>query len=311
MKAKPPMPIPVPSLRNNKESRSHRGTVALLGVFALGMGLALLPLGCQPTEDQPQGVVLARVGDATLTLSELLAVVPDDVAGSLSLDSQKRMVERWMEEQLLYQEALRRGIDREEPIQRLIESSKVDLVVSELIAQLGDNHAPTEDELLQYYNEHQDEFAREEDEIWARHVLVATRAEAQRIRTRILAGEAFDHVLQEQSTDPATIDSADLGYFSRTNAGEPLWNAASALPVGVLSKPVKTEFGYHIIEVLDTKGEGSIRAFDTVKADIVGKCALIHQQERIQWLLQTLRAQSPHEVHLTRLEETHPSATGE
>jgi peptidyl-prolyl cis-trans isomerase C len=269
----------------------------------------LLGLGCQPRKEEARSPVLARVGGAVLTIEGLGACIPDDLVGSLSLDDKKRMVERWVEEQLLYQEAQRRGIDREDQIERLIESSKVDLVVSELLQRLNDDHSPTNDELLQYYNEHQDEFVREDDEVWARHILVATRAEARRIRARILAGEPFEQVLEEQSQDPATIDSGDLGYFSRKNAGDDLWNAVTKLRVGILSRPVKTEFGYHIIELLDTKGQGSLRAFEKVKADIVGKRSLIKQQEKVQSLLKSLTTQTVCEVHLKPLEETHSSPT--
>ena len=278
------------------------------GFRLLSSGLCILMgLSCQPRKEESRGAILARVGDAVLTLEELGACIPDDLAGSLSLDDKKRMIERWVEEQLLYQEARRRGIDREDRIQKLIENSKVDIVVSELLQRLDDDHSPTDDELLQYYNEHQDEFIREDDEVWARHILVATKAEARRIRARILAGEPFEQLLQEQSKDPATIDSGDLGYFSRKSAGDDLWNAVSQLRVGVLSKPVKTEFGYHIIEVLDKKSQGSLRAFDKVKADIVGKRSLIKQQEKVQSLLKKLKTQTVCEIHLKPLEEIHSS----
>ena len=298
------MKIPMTFLFHQKPEvrRRRRGFWLLASGFCI-----LLSLGCPPRNEESRSPVLARVGDAVLTIEELGACIPDDLVGSLSSDDKKRMVERWVEEQLLYQEAQRRGIDREDQIERLIESSKVDLVVSELLQRLNNDHSPTDDELLQYYNEHQDEFVREDDEIWARHILVATRAEARRIRSRILGGEPFEQLLQEQSQDPATIDSGDLGYFSRKSAGDDLWNAVSKLRVGVLSKPVKTEFGYHIIEVLDTKGQGSLRAFEKVKADIVGKHSLIKQQEKVQSLLKNLKAQTVCEINLNPLEKIHSS----
>ena len=298
------MKIPMTFLFHQKSEvrRRRRGFWLLASGFCILFGL-----GCPPRNEESRSPVLARVGDAVLTIEELGACIPDDLVGSLSSDDKKRMVERWVEEQLLYQEAQRRGIDREDQIERLIESSKVDLVVSELLQRLNNDHSPTDDELLQYYNEHQDEFVREDDEIWARHILVATRAEARRIRSRILGGEPFEQLLQEQSQDPATIDSGDLGYFSRKSAGDDLWNAVSKLRVGVLSKPVKTEFGYHIIEVLDTKGQGSLRAFEKVKADIVGKHSLIKQQEKVQSLLKNLKAQTVCEINLNPLEKIHSS----
>jgi len=304
-------------LGQESECRSQNSGVRKGGEWILSSVFCLLSsvfcilmcLGCQSQTKEPQGTILARVGDVVLTLKELEAGIPDDLAGSLSLDDRKRMVEKWMEEQLLYQEAQQRGIDKEDYIERLIESSKVDLVVTELLQRMTDNLSITDDELLQYYKEHQDEFVREDDEIWARHILVATKAEAQRIRSRILGVESFEQILQERSVDPTTINGGDLGYFSQKSAGDDLWRAVSKLRVGVLSKPVKTEFGYHILEVLDKKGEGSIYEFDEVKADIVDKISLIKQQEKHQALLRTLKARTVCEVNLKPLEETQSSSS--
>ncbi len=89
-------------------------------------------------------------------------------------------------------------------------------------------------------------------QIRARHILVETEEEARQVRERILAGEDFAAVAKEVSKDPGSAEKGgDLGWFARGRMVAEFEEAAFNLPVGVLSEPVKTNFGYHIIEVLE------------------------------------------------------------
>ncbi len=99
--------------------------------------------------------------------------------------------------------------------------------------------------------------------VQARHILVrasesddtATRAEARRkaldIMSRIRGGESFARIAENESDDPGSGQrGGDLGWFGPGRMVEPFENAAFSAPVGRLVGPVETEFGYHVIEVL-------------------------------------------------------------
>lgn len=83
------------------------------------------------------------------------------------------------------------------------------------------------------------------------------------IRDRILKGEAFKKVAQQVSDDPsAQNNGGDLGYFSAFKMVYPFENAAYNTQVGEVSMPVRTKFGYHLIQVTDkrdNRGQVSVR----------------------------------------------------
>jgi hypothetical protein len=91
------------------------------------------------------------------------------------------------------------------------------------------------------------------EEIHAYHILLPTEAAAQEARKRIVdQGQDFTAVATELSTDTTTKpNGGDLGYFPRGIMVKPFEDAAFALPVNEVSQPIQTDFGWHIIKVVD------------------------------------------------------------
>jgi foldase protein PrsA len=92
-----------------------------------------------------------------------------------------------------------------------------------------------------------------EESVDARHVLVKTEAQAKKVRTLLVADSSDENwakVTKQYSTDPGTKDiGGSLGNFTRTRMVKPFSDAAFSLEVGQISQPVKSTFGWHVIEV--------------------------------------------------------------
>lgn len=82
----------------------------------------------------------------------------------------------------------------------------------------------------------------------ASHILVKTLTEAEAIHNKIMAGSSFADLAKEHSTCPSGNQGGDLGFFNRGQMVKPFEDAAYSLQVGELSKPVQTQFGFHVIQ---------------------------------------------------------------
>jgi len=129
---------------------------------------------------------------------------------------------------------------------------------------LKGNLKVTDQEIADYYDTHSEEF-RTDGQVHARHILVKTdtrsdaeaKALADSILARIAKGEDFAALAKQYSDDPGSKDKGgDLGYFGKGQMVPEFENAAFSLPAGEVSEPIKSMYGYHLIQALDQRPAG-------------------------------------------------------
>jgi peptidyl-prolyl cis-trans isomerase C len=126
-----------------------------------------------------------------------------------------------------------------------------------------------------------------EEEVHARHILVASEDEAKAIIADLKKGAAFDKIAKEKSTDKASgAEGGDLGWFKKSDMVKEFADAAFALKKGELTEaPVKTQFGYHIIKIEDRR-KAPPPAFEEMQDQLREELA----RETVTALLDHLRA---------------------
>ncbi|HEY9012679.1 MAG TPA: peptidylprolyl isomerase [Devosia sp.] len=109
--------------------------------------------------------------------------------------------------------------------------------------------AVTPEALQAAYDKFVAEFQGQE-EVHARHILVATEDEAKAVKAELDGGKDFATLAKEKSTDPsAQQNGGDLGFFGKGMMVKPFEEAAFSLQPGIVSDPVKSDFGWHVIKV--------------------------------------------------------------
>ena len=115
------------------------------------------------------------------------------------------------------------------------------------------NIEPTDDELAAYYEKNISKYT-EDEQVRASHILVKDLDTANKVLAELKNGADFGELAKKYSIDTGTKDKGgDLGWFGRGRMVKEFEDAAFSLKVGEISKPVKTQYGYHIIKVTDHK----------------------------------------------------------
>ncbi len=127
-------------------------------------------------------------------------------------------------------------------------------------------------EVRAYYDKHQGEFDSPET-VHARHILIKTPADAKgadaekgrkqllKLKARLAQGETFEALAKKYSEGPSNVRGGDLGWFAKDAMVAPFAEAAFALAPGEVSDPVRTEFGWHLIQV-EERREAGLESFE-------------------------------------------------
>ena len=202
--------------------------------------------------------VMARVDGTMIRRSdverEALAQLDDAAATPPAPGSEdfERVLEELIDQRLLALEARRRDLHQSEEARRRLALAE-ERILGNVLVETALADAVT-DETIQRIYEEQIRLIPLGEEVRARHILVQTREEAVAIKALLDAGRDFAELAVAMSEDQATrLEGGDLGYFSREGILPAFGAVAFATPEGGVSDPFQSEFGWHILMVVDRR----------------------------------------------------------
>ena len=266
--------------------------MALFVVIGSIAGCDRIKLG-KPAQPKEEGPVLAKVGREVITLSKFndrIAKLPDNIK-PIAENNKAAYLDNLILEILLYEEGLKRRLDRDAETLELLQEAKKKVVIARLAKEeIEDKILIEPNELTSYYGEHKDTFMSPEL-FRASHILVDTLEEAVEISDKINAGALFEELAKKYSKDVTSKSGGDVGYFSAGQMVPEFEDACTKLTVGEVSGPVKTQFGYHIIKLADKKRPEPLE-YDAVKSRIEMTIAAEKRRGLFEELVTRLKAET-------------------
>ena len=155
--------------------------------------------------------------------------------------------------ELILQEADKRGVIQKESVRDQLEQSRVGVLVAAVFEDFIEREGVTEADLKAAYENVKDQYTGKEYHV--EHILVEKESDAKAITAQLKAGANFEEIAKAKSKDPGSApNGGDLGWVSEKSLVPEFSKAMVQLKNGqITDKPVKSQFGWHIIKTLDSR----------------------------------------------------------
>lgn len=166
-------------------------------------------------------------------------------------DAQNKALDKLISGELLVQEARKEKLDRTAEVKKQIHEATRQIMGNAAINHYLATHPVTEDEIKSRY----ETWVKDQGlEYHTRHILVMDEDDARAIRARIKNADDFTEEARQHSIDKMNAGKGgDLGWLAAAKLVKPYVDAVSKLKKDEISEPVKTFYGWHIIQLLDTR----------------------------------------------------------
>ena len=240
--------------------------------------------------------VLAKVNGREITEQDvnflLESLGPQRGAQFNSEEGKKSLLQELINQEMFYLEAVENDIEKQEDFVKELERTKANMIKQYAIGKLLNDAKVEEEEIVKYYEENTDRFKQAEG-ARASHILVKEEEKANEILKEMNEGLSFEEAAVKYSTCPSKEQGGDLGQFTKGQMVPEFETVAFNMEKGEISKPVKTQFGYHIIKLVE-KVEASVKSLDEVKEQI--RLLLIGMKQNELYLNKTAELKKQYEV---------------
>lgn len=251
--------------------------------------IAMFALSIMSNVYAADSTTAATVNGKAIKQSLVDYIIKDATARGQKIDDSTKevIINKLISSELVYQEAQRLGLDKQPDYVAKEELARRELLVNTFLQDYLKKNPVSESDSKAAYDKYRNELG--DKEYSAKHILVATEAEAKDIIAQLGKGGDFAKIAKEKSKDPGSKDKGgDLGWFSPAGMVKPFSDAVTKLQKGAVSQsPIQTQFGWHVIKLDDIR-DLQAPAYDKVKEGLQKQL----QQQQLEKLLTDLRTKA-------------------
>jgi len=178
-------------------------------------------------------------------------------------EARAQLLDNLIRGEVLSQQGIKDGLDKSQDVASQIVLMRVQVLGEAEAASYLKDKPPTDEQVHAEYNAQIAMIPK--TQYHARHILVPSQDAAQQIIDQLKGGASFEELAKSKSTDSTKDQGGDLGWFAANTMVQPFATAVMALKKGETTQtPVQTPFGWHVIQLLDTRDEAP-PPFDSVK----------------------------------------------
>lgn len=230
--------------------KSARISVLAIALLAAGTGFA----EDKKDADSPE-TLIATVNGTPYRLDVFRQFYMERLQESRAENSaafQQQAFDEFMGLIVAAQDGEKRKLEGERNVVAALELARMKIMSNAALSKMADEFEPKEDELEQAYEQIKKQSDRTEYK--ARHILVKEEEEAKKLIKQLDKGTDFDELAKKSSLGPTSKNGGDLGWFDPAQMVPPFAEAITAMKPGSYSKePVHTQFGWHIINLQETR----------------------------------------------------------
>lgn len=224
--------------------------------------LVLCSFGCSKQSDQSNSAPLVKIGDRVLYFEEIEQSIPAYLISTDSSSVVSNYVDQWIRSQVLYDEAIRLGLESNPVIKKRIDTAIRDILIAELRNQIQLNsisESISEQEVAQFYTNNREMFVLNERHVKVRHLFSLNNEEISAARIELAAGAPWEAIVSKYAIDPEYSLQTDNQLIAVSQAFSGYPTLKSYLGVIGLNEvsPITQESGYyHFIQIVEDRPEG-------------------------------------------------------
>ena len=229
---------------------------------------------------------LATVNGTVIDSEQVEAVIGSNPGIEHNPDARQQILDALVTQEVLLQYAKAKQYEQDADVQKELAMARQQILANAAIAIYLRQNPVTDEELKQQYQEAIKTVKGQEFK--ARHILVKTEKEANKLLAELKKGADFAKVAKDKSLDQGSAkEGGDLGWFQLNDMVKPFADAVGGAKKGALLGPIQTDFGYHLIQMQEMR-DATPPTMDVMHEQLQQEL----QQKRVKQFIETQKKQA-------------------